>query len=207
MTKYVDPSYFKKLLELQPEKVCKRAPCQYEKDTNRYVVNIWGDDYAIYPETFTIEQINKTTYHPHDFFYLFIIYYLLNVKNIAIAQVWISEKDMPGGSTFFRGPHVIPTNLIVDTYKNNIHLFKKSCEQLGGERMNQADAAFIFKVTPKIPIAILYWEGDEDFSPEAKILFDKSITHHLTLDIIFSLAVEICTRIAQYSTVTKDFIK
>jgi hypothetical protein len=195
MTKYVDSSYFKKLIDVSPEEVCKRALCRYEGDTKRYLFSVWGCEYAIYPETCKIEQIQESAYKPHEYFYLFIIYYLLYVTNIEISKVWISEKDMPGGATFFRGPHVIPTYLITEAYKNNVQLFKRSCEQLGGTIINQADAAIVFNITPKIPVAVLYWEGDEDFPPEAKILFDKSITHHLTLDIIFSLAIEICTRI------------
>jgi len=195
MTKYVDSSYFKKLLDLSPEDVCKRASCRYEADTKKYVFIVWGREYAIYPETSIIEQVQDSAYQPHEYFYLFIIYYLLYVTNNAISEVWISEKDMPGGTTFFRGPHVIPTYLITEVYQNNVQLFKKSCEKLGGTIINQADAAFVFNITPKIPIAVLYWEGDEDFPPEAKLLFDKSITLHLTLDIIFSLAIEICTRI------------
>jgi len=197
MTKYVDPLYFKKLRGLPPEEVCKRASCNYEKETKRYIFRVWGHEYAIYPETCKIEQAQDCAYHPHNFFFLFIIYYLLYVKNIGLSEEWISEKDMPSGTTFFRGPHEIPTHLITEVYKNNVQLFKKSCEQLGGTFINQADAAFVFHITPKIPVAVLYWEGDEDFPPEAKILFDKSITHHLTLDIIFSVAVEICARIAK----------
>jgi hypothetical protein len=197
MNKYVDPSYFKQLLECSPEEVCKRALCQYEKDSKKYFLHVWGNRYAISPETCMIEPIQECAYQPHEFFYLFIIYYLLNVKNIEIFEKWISEKEMPGGTTFFRGPHTIPTSLITEAYKNNVNLFKRTCEQLGGTNINQADAAFVFQITPKMPIAVLYWEGDDDFPPEAKILFDQSIIQHLKLDIIFSLAVEICTRIAK----------
>jgi hypothetical protein len=197
MTKYVDPSYFKRLRELDPEDVCKRASCQYDRESKRYILHVWGYEYTIDPETRMMKQLQNNAYIPHEYFYIFIIYYLIYVKDIAISKDWISEKDMPGGTTFFRGPHVIPTHLITDAYKNNVQLFKKSCEQLGGTMINQADAAVIFHITPKIPVSVLYWEGDEEFPPEAKILFDKSITHHLTLDIIFSIAVEICIRIAK----------
>jgi hypothetical protein len=197
MSKYVDPSYFKKLLRLPPEEVCRRASCQYNNETKKYLLKVWGHEYVIHPETSTIMLTQDGAYKPHDFFYLFIIYYMLHVKNHEISEEWISEKDMPSGTTFFRGLHVIPTHLITDAFKNNLQLFKKTCEQLGGTFINQADAAFVFHITPKIPIAVLYWEGDEDFPPESKLLFDKSITHHLTLDIIFSVAVEICSRIAK----------
>ena len=43
-----------------------------------------------------------------------------------------------------------------------------------------------------IPVAVLLWRGDDEFPAQAKLLFDKTITEHLALDIIFGLTVEIC---------------
>jgi len=47
----------------------------------------------------------------------------------------------------------------------------------------------------RIPVAVPLWEGNDEFAPESKILYDKSITEHLASDIVFALAVDICTRI------------
>ncbi len=55
-----------------------------------------------------------------------------------------------------------------------------------------ADAAFLFNITPTIPVAVLYWQGDEDFPSEARLLFDRTIEQHLPLDIIYALSVEVC---------------
>jgi hypothetical protein len=39
--------------------------------------------------------------------------------------------------------------------------------------------------------------GDDEFPSESKLLFDKSITAHLALDIIYALAQEVCGRVAK----------
>jgi hypothetical protein len=59
-----------------------------------------------------------------------------------------------------------------------------------------ADAAFCFSITPDLPVAVLYWVGDEDFPAEAKILYDRSISELLTLDILFALAVGVCAGVS-----------
>ena len=59
------------------------------------------------------------------------------------------------------------------------------------------DAAFRFEITPRIPVVMLYWQGDEDFGPEARILFDRSICKYLALDVIYALVVEICARVSR----------
>ena len=196
-TSLVDKSYFDKLSKYDPKEICHRTPCKYDDANKSYTLLAWGDEYVIYPDEFRIDFIMKNNSSPNELFYLVVIFYLLNTKEIIIKNEWISEKDIPGGQTFFRGPHEIPTNLIAGLYKNNIKAFRERCLQLGGVELEMADAAYSFDIVPQIPTAVLYWEGDDDFPPEAKLLYDRSIIELLSPDIIFSLAVEVCARIGK----------
>ena len=196
MTYSIDISYFRELAEKNPEDLCRAASCDYDKKEKAYILSVWGEDYGIYPDDCKIVPLRNGKSGINTLFVLFIIYYLLKSKEIKVGREWISEKDIPGGATFFRGPHKIPTQLIEQRYGNNIQGFKKICEKLSGSRIDMADAAYSFQITPRIPAAVLFWNGDDEFQPESKILFDKTITEHLTPDIIFCLAVEICQRIS-----------
>ena len=84
---------------------------------------------------------------------------------------------------------------MTDHYQNDIEAFKKSCIQLGGIPLDMADASYAFKIAPRISVAALYWIGDDEFPPESKLLFDMSVSEQFALDIIFALAVDVCTRI------------
>ena len=201
MTNLVDRIYFQELAEQNPKDVCRRTLCKYDDKNKFYTLSVWGDEYAVYPHEFKIDRITSNFQRPHDLFYLFIIYYLLKSKDIEISNQWISEKDIPGGVTFFRGPHKIPTHLISNRYGNNINEFRKRCEQLHGTPLDMADAAYSFNITPHISVAVLYWAGDDDFPPESKLLYDKTITEHLASDILFALAVEICKKIGSQHVV------
>jgi len=97
------------------------------------------------------------------------LYYLLRSKEIKVSKEWISEKDIPGGATFFRSPHKIPTQLIEQRYGKNIRGFKEICEQLSGSRIDMADAVYSFQISPRIPASVLFWNGDDEFQPESKI--------------------------------------
>ncbi len=195
MKDLIDKNYFRELAKQDPGVVCKRTSCEYNYENKSYTLSVWGDEYSIYPHEFKINRITNNSETPHDYFYLFVIYYLLKSKDIEICNEWISGKDIPAGAMFFRGPHEIPDHLITSCFGNNLNGFKKRCEQLNGSLLAMADAAYSFKITSRIPVAVLYWKGDDEFPPEAKILFDKTIAGHLALDIIFALAVEVCNRI------------
>ncbi|MCP4117622.1 MAG: DUF3786 domain-containing protein [Desulfobacteraceae bacterium] len=195
MTDLIDRIYFQDLTERDPMDVCRRASCKYDAMKELYILPVWGDDYGIFPNQLKINCMGNNTQILHDYLYLFIVHYLLNSKEIELSNEWISEKDIPGGTTFFRGPHEIPTNLISLRFNNNIDEFKKRCEQLHGIPLNMADAAYSFKITPRIPVAVLYWRGDDEFPAESKILYDKTIAEHLASDIIYALAVGVCERL------------
>ena len=197
MTDLIDRIYFQELSERKPKDVCRRASCEYDDINDLFILSVWGKEYGIFPNQFKIKCMDNKIQSLHDYFYLFIIHYLLTSKEIEITNEWISEKDIPGGTTFFRGPHEIPTNLISFRFNNNINEFKERCEQLHGSPLNMADAAYRFKITPRIPVAVLYWKGDDDFPAESKILYDRTIAEHLASDVIYALAAGICNRLGK----------
>ena len=112
-------------------------------------------------------------------------------------EVWISEKEIPGGPTFFRGPHALPTDLITKRFGNDLAAFGKRCASLKGSPLEMADAAYRFDIVPRVPVAVLYWCGDEEFPAEAKLLFDKSIARRLATDVVYALAVGVCERLGR----------
>ena len=195
MTNSIDSSYFIELAEKNPEDVCRLALCDYDPIKKGYRISVWGEDYGIYPKESQIIRLQENNQDVGHLLGLFIIYYLLRSKDISISKEWISEKDIPGGPTFFRGPHKIPTEIIEKRYENNVEEFKEVCEQLDGIPLDMADAAYAFEITPRIPVAVQFWDMDDEFSAEAKLLFDKTIAEQLAPDIVFCLTVEICRRI------------
>jgi hypothetical protein len=192
----VDKNYFRELTAAVPQNVCRRAGCRYEDKAKAFTLTVWGEEYAVYPLGRKIERHGVEPADIDDLLGLFIIYYLLNCKDLNTSGEWVSEKDMRGGVTFFRGPHKIPTELISARFNRNLSGFGRRCRQLNGSPLAMADGAYSFSITHRIPIAVLFWDGDDDFPAEAKILFDRTITAHLTLDIVFSLADVVCRRIA-----------
>jgi len=195
MTNSIDESYFLELAEKNPQDVCRLALCDYDPMKKGYLISVWGEDFGIYPQESQIIRLQENNPDVGHLLGLFIIYYLLKSKDISISKEWISEKDIPGGATFFRGPHKIPTHIIEKRYENNVEEFKAVCERLDGIPLDMADAAYAFEITPRIPVAVQFWDKDDEFAAEAKILFDKTIAEQLAPDIVFCLTVEICRRI------------
>ncbi|MCG8566705.1 MAG: DUF3786 domain-containing protein [Desulfobacterales bacterium] len=192
MSQGVDSILFKDLAAMDPMAVCARTDCDYDGESGQYLLEVWGGRLGIQPREKSVVVLEPSALPSGDYLTLLALHYLMKSSFRDPMERWISEKDIPGGAAFFRGPHAIPTQRITDAHGDDLDGFRARCGQLGGTPLDMADAAFAFEVLPRIPVAALYWVGDEDFPCQARLLFDKGIGHHLPLDIIFALAVLVC---------------
>ncbi len=192
MENFIDGCHFQDLAQMDPSDVCRRSLSTYDSRRGCYTLPLWGKAYDICPDSLSITCSADDTEKIDPFLGLFMVHYLLTTKDIPIDREWISSKDIPGGVGFFSGPHAIPTHLIERTYGERLDRFCDICEKLDGKPLQMADRAYEFRIAPRIPVAVLLWRGDDEFPAEAKLLFDRSISKHLALDIIFALAVFFC---------------
>ena len=96
------------------------------------------------------------------------------------AGEWIAYHDLPGGMFYaqaFRGyaENRLAGACTVDTFRND-------AERLRGAEIEIGSAGYAWDVLPRIRLAAVYWEGDEDFPSQASILFDRAATHYLPTD-------------------------
>jgi len=60
-------------------------------------------------------------------------------------------------------------------FGRNIPGLSKAANNINGKAIDIGDVGFEFKFFPKVPLQLILWEGDDEFSPEANILFDETI--------------------------------
>lgn len=197
MSDYLDASHWKMLAEADPAMLCRRGRCRHDADSGSFIIRLWGSEYRIEPRRGEIAREDRGPL-PHPYFNVFIVSYLLLQDEIEVAGEWVSEKDFPGGATFFRGPHLLPTKILADGYGDDLEAFAQRCQDLGGAKLPLADAAYAFTIAADLPVAVLYWIGDADFPAEAKVLFDRSLIARLPLDVVYSLGVTICHHLAPH---------
>jgi hypothetical protein len=112
--------------------------------------------------------------------------YLINAGSETLNNEMVGVEGLKD-ARFFHGPHELMVQPLLDRYANDPDGFKKAAEDLGGETLELADAAYGVRALPKIPIYYLLWKGDEEFEPRLSILFDRSIESHLSADAIWGL--------------------
>jgi len=134
-------------------------------------------------------------------FQILLIRYLVAENGGPLEGKEASQKDFPGGVTFFQGPHTLHVAPIVKLYGLNPDAFEIRGQELGGTPVQHGDKAMRFFPFPLIPVTYVLWKEDEEFPASVSILFDKSITRWFELDMIFTLVLVLTERIVEGRTV------
>jgi hypothetical protein len=197
-----DDFHWERLSKLHPTDVCNRTEALYNPTRDGFLLPVYNLRYFILPKEKKILRVERNDQlveeDLHPFFYLMVLVYLTEAKETKPTHTWISEKDLKGGSTFFRGPHHLPVEELEALYGKNPDAFLKTGKKLGGHEILYGDKGFALEVFPKVPVAFILWKGDDEFPPKIGILFDSTIESHLPLDIIGCLVAETTRRLAEH---------
>ena len=191
----LDARFFAQLAGLPADEVCRRALCRFDPARGCFQLEAWGGEYEIFPREAEIRPLPGTRPASSELG-LAIVFYLMESQDLPLANEWVSEKDVPGGVGFFLGPHAIPGGLVAARFGADVESFSRVCQSLCGAPLEMGDAAFAFRVLPRVPVAAILWKEDDEFPADLRLLFDRTISRHLPLDVIFGLCEEVCHRLA-----------
>jgi hypothetical protein len=193
----LDRNYWDRLRRLAPDDVVLRSQCSLIRPAGYYALEIMGTTVWVDPqhEQFLSSEGKRITIRTECA--LAVVSYLIEAKNVPLRGRWVSEKDLRGGEMFFRGPHLFPVKPLEHKFGNNGNRFLQAAQKCGGTNVPGADVSFKVMALPRIPVQVLLWLADEDFSARITFLFDATIEEHLSLDVIFGLVSELCFRLEE----------
>lgn len=108
-----------------------------------------------------------------------LLHYLLTADGAPPADRWLTFRELPDGLFYAQAFAGHAEGLLAQRLGADLPRFRRAAEALGGQPLDLADAAYRFQAFPRLAVAALLWEGDEDFPPQARILFDANASHYL----------------------------
>jgi len=192
--------YWQKLAQAEPDEVCQRTGATYNLEWKGYFLPILNQKYLIQPAEQKILCLRGGICQEEDlrdYFYLMVLLYLLDAQAGEPTYTWISEKDLAGGTTFFRGPHALRVEGLKSAFGKDPEAFGRAGSRLGGVELGFGDKAFALIVFPRVPLAYVLWKEDEEFPAQVTVMFDSTIQKHFSLDGIWCLVAEVSQRILE----------
>ena len=183
---------WQKLIGLDQQKTAMRAKCQYFSSPKNYVIKLSNQEYTVYLSEKEIFSGSPPV--PAEFLeQVCILVYLINAKDIPLSNKLVKAESLPSGAFFFRGPHGLPTDELVDKFGQQPERLCQIGEKIGARRCEFGDASIELNILPRTPITIVMWGSDDEFPARASILFDQTVSEHLPLDALQS-AVNIAVK-------------
>jgi len=133
-----------------------------------------------YPDLELIDKDSKSKLSVA--FEAMVYYYMKTADGCPLVGKWISFGELPDGMFYNAAFQGYTGDKLSALIGNNVENFIRTALQLNGVFLPFGDASFKFQALPKVPLAIVFWNGDDEFPPSCKILFDASVTHYLPAD-------------------------
>ena len=106
---------------------------------------------------------------------ILILHYLFNASGEPLAGRTIDFRQVPEGGFYWSAFVSRAQKPLLATFGHDLGLYAKVVATLGGEPVPLGDAVARFLAFPRVPVTHVLWRGDEEFPPEANILFDETI--------------------------------
>jgi hypothetical protein len=153
--------------------------------------------YRVNPGEQTIKEIaSNPNSIPSQGLQILLLRYLSTEHNGKVSGEEVTEKELPGGPTFFRGPHELQLAPVIERYGRDPGGLISRGLSLGATKVEHGDAGLRFLPFPEVPVTYLLWKADDEFPATVTVVFDKSITEWFELDMIFILVQQLSLRIA-----------
>ena len=163
--------YEEKFRVLEPAEAALRTGAKW--DGKEFYVNLLGREFAVSHPVYAIRAVDGGKLPPLPT-QTFLLRYLLESKTVAWAGAWKTFREMPWGEMYITPYTGRCLTRAAFTFGTRVAAFKAACEKMGAVAVKHGDAGYQFELIGDYRMQILVWEGDDEFPPNAQILYSDN---------------------------------
>jgi hypothetical protein len=165
------------LAAADPRQVAERAGCEPSDDGAGVSVPLLGRAYRVsLPQVRAFDPEGKPA---PGFVEDLLVLHLAQADGTALAGEWQAFRELPEGIFYHQAFASYSGQALVRAFGNDVEGFATAAAGAGGEPEPLGDCGFRFRVLPRVMVAMAYWRGDDEFPPNAEVLFDGAAHHYL----------------------------
>jgi hypothetical protein len=127
------------------------------------------------------EQVSGDPLPPHVLAIL--VYHIATSDGTEPEGRWIAFTELPDGTFYVSAWRGYTGEALVRRFGNDVETVARAAATLGvADDSLPGDVVSVMEVFPRVPIAFVYWVGDDEFEPRADFLFDATASRHLATD-------------------------
>lgn len=155
-----------------PQAVMARQPSA-NWDGKEFTLTLLGRKFAIAHPDYVIRALDGGSL-PNLPTQTFLLRYLLEGKEAAWGGQWKTFREMPWGEMYIKPYAGRVLTRAAFTFGTRVAAFKAACEKMGALPLPHGDAGYQFDLIGNYQMRILVWEGDDEFPPNAQVLYSDN---------------------------------
>ena len=165
--------YIERYKTTDAHEIAARCALPYDEETHTFTFPLLGDTYTISHPDFVVTGERTPTNTERILF----LRYLLDGHNAVPGSKYLTYREFPWGEVYnqqFTGRCI---GRYAMSYGYKSHLLPPIMEKLPVKAINVSDVGYEITLMPGLTIQFLLWVGDEEFPPNAQILFSDNFRH------------------------------
>ncbi len=142
-------------------------------DGKEFYVNLLGREFGISHPDYAIRALDGGAIPPLPT-QTFLLRYLLESKQAVWGGTWKTFREMPWGEMYIQPYTGRVLTRAAYTFSFKLAQFRTACERLGAIKLPHGDAGYQFNLIGNYHIQILIWQGDEEFPPNAQVIYSDN---------------------------------
>ena len=142
-------------------------------DGKEFTVTLLGRAFAIAHPDYAIRALDGGAIPPLPT-QTFLLRYLLESKQVPWNGTWKTFREMPWGEMYIKPYTGRVLTRAAFTFGTRVDAFRAACGKMGATPVPHGDAGYLFDLIGDYRMQILVWEGDDEFPPNAQVLYSDN---------------------------------
>jgi len=130
-------------------------------------------------------------------------YYFIQAGQGEWTDRWVAYRDFKDGAFFHASFTQLVEQKIAQDFSGKLKELKDAITALGGKPLEAGlggDLCYSLKALPQVPLALIFYDRDEDFPSSARVLFDSSAPLFLDMECLAVLGMILANQLERQRT-------
>ena len=164
--------YEDKFRGLNPADVTARLS-DVKWDGEKFTLKLLGREFSVSHPAYSISAKDGGSIPPLPA-QTFLLRYLIECRDVAWTGQWKTFREMPWGEMYIKPYTGRVLTRAAFTFGTRLDAFRAAAEKMGAVTVPHGDAGYLFELVGGYQMQILAWAGDEEFPPNAQILYSDN---------------------------------
>ena len=170
--------YLEKYREMDPAGMADRCGLPYDGETHAITMNLLGEQFLVSHPDYTIVGPTPLTNAERILF----LRYLLDGRKAQPLGQYLTYREFPWGEVYLQQFTGRCIKRFAFSYGSRPELLGKIMERLPARPLSRSDCGWELELMEGLTIQLLLWVGDDEFPPNAQILFSDNFRHAFTAE-------------------------